>query len=677
MNTQSPRARYMLRRNLAIWKPQETISETIAFCKKTGIDEIIWKIDPEDFNHGFTPLPMIREFLPWLERAREQSAEKRIGFSINPWVALNHADRYRYPDGPPPGFHWRVTPAGQEVRERACPLSRSWREWFLEAYRLYATAEPDKLWIEDEFRTFDKITEIGCYCQSHLETFAREIGRPISREELVDRITRPGNPDPLRGQWLEFQGKIMVDVCRELEKIVHAESPRTRLGLMQSWSTDGRWWSDAILALAGPHRPLARTSLAPYQEFRATAFLPDNADILKETACLPPETENCPELENFKYTAYSKSARTTRLQIVLSQVLGNPGITMNLFDMLGTPIGQEPRIERMLCELKPVLDAIAAVGPAGMPRGVAIPFDKRYADFVHARPGFGFDLFKFDGGGWATPLQGSGIPVVFNGDGPVQAVTGQSPRSLAQEQIKQLLSTGLLLDGSAAMILTEMGFSRQLGVGIKERVDCRNILLSAERDDWGDPLSAKDRAYMTTLSVAEPDLGYLYSLDPQPGAKIVSSFVDSDHHVALPGLTLFENEWGGRVAVHPYDLSEGITGHFMNWHRRNQLQRTIRWLGRERVDLFADGGAWMMPVRRDFSDFIVIAVLNFETDPWEEIRLTLTGREHSEKRRFEILDHVGNFRAIEPGSYSVDGENIRVCFFTNVPALDFVVLKGF
>ena len=291
------RAHYMLRRNLPLWKPAEIIDETLSFCEKAGIAEVIWKVDVEEFNHGFTPHSLIREFIPWLEKARQCCQEKEILFSINPWVTLNHVDRSRYLDGPPEGFYWRVRANGEDARERACPLSAGWQEWFFEAYRLYATTKPDKLWLEDDFKTFpENSVELGCFCGAHIEAFTQRIGRKIKREELAELLIRPGQPDQTRSEWLDFQGEIMVDICRQLEKVVHAESPNTRLGLMNSWSTDGRWWSDAISGLAGPLRPLARTSLGPYQESRPSLCLPDQSDMLKESSCLPSNTENCPDV---------------------------------------------------------------------------------------------------------------------------------------------------------------------------------------------------------------------------------------------------------------------------------------------------------------------------------------------------------------------------------------------
>jgi len=667
----------MLRRNLPLWKPEKTIREAVAFCLDVGIDEIIWKIDPEDFNHGFTSHELIRRFLPWLEKARQELADNGIVFSINPWVTLNHAYRGRYPDGPPAGFHWRVMPDGTEAVERACPLSAGWRKWFLEAYRLFASVGPDKLWLEDDFKTFaDNPTKLGCFCAKHLEAFSEKLGQTVGREELVKRLTAPGAPDAIRAAWLDFQGAIMIDICRSVEKVVHEVSPDTRLGLMNSWSTDARWWADAVRSLAGAHRPLARTSLAPYQEGGPADWMPDALDVLKESACLADGTENCPELENCPYTPYSKSARTTRMQILFSQALGNRALTMNLYDMVGSPFEANARFGSLLKELRPTLDGVAAVAPAGgVARGVSVPFPKRYADKAYAAPDQGFDVFRFDGEGWALPLQGSGAPVVLNGADGVSALTGQSARALDRPTLERILSNGALLDGSAATVLCELGYAQWIGVEPGQKVNRLDVLLAAERDDDAPDNCADDPAYIVVWVITAYGDDWIYPLRLRDGARAASWFVDNEHRDAMPGMTLFENSAGGRVATYPADLSRNTRPIFMNWRRRSQLQRVLTWLGRDKAPLIVDGGAWMIPIRRDYTEYTFVAALNVEHDAWDRLELTFEGRWPMDRTQFEILGGGGALRTIRPASLQSDGTNIRARFDLEVAPLDAVMMR--
>ena len=669
---------FILRRMLALWKPEETIRETIAFCKAVEIDEILWKIDAEAFNHGFTSHALIRKTLPWLEKAKELQQKEGIVFSINPWLTLNHIGRKRYPDGAPKDWHWRMLPDGRVAQELACPLSKGWRSWFLEAYRLYATTQPDKLWLEDDFKTFAyQGWVVGCFCDKHIEVFSKNVSQKISREDIVKRILAPGKPDSLRAKWLDFQGRFMIDLCEEVEGIVHAQSPRTRIGLMCSWSSEGRWWTEAISALAGSLRPLARPGFAPYHESQTIDFLPGRSEILKECACLPDGTEVCPELENSVYTPYSKSTRMTRLQIALSQMLGHRAITMNLFDMVGTPLSVDKRMGPMLARLKSPLNTIAQLmSPDGLPRGVNIPFEKRYADYAFAEPGQDFDIFRFDGSGWSLPLQASGIPIVFNGEDSVYAVTGQSFRCLSNSQIEKLLSKSLLIDGSAANVLCELGYREKIGVKTGAVLNREDICLSAERNNWEIENSSQHPEYMSLRRICEPDCGRLYPFELLSGALSFSSFVDPDHAVLMSGMVVYENDLGGRIAAYPFDLSINPTRGFMNDYRKKQLQHIFKWLSHEQVSCIINGGYWMIPIRRDFTNYILIGVLNLESDDWENLTVTLeTGNLNSTKLSIDILDENG---ILAPAKCTVIEQTKKIVTFRvekQIKTLDFALLR--
>ena len=672
-------AHLMLRQPLPLWKAGRVIEETVSYCRRLGIAEVVWMIDTDAFNHGFTSVDIVQEYLPWLHGARETCAENGLLSSINPWVTLGHYDGGHYRDGPPPeGFHWHVNPDGSEAVGQACPLSDGWRQWLLEVYRLYASVRPDKLWVEDDYRLFvGDCGQVGCYCRAHLDAFAEATGEGCDRPALVSRLLHPGPPDPLRARWFDFQGRRMVEICRELEQVVHRESPATRLGLMNSWSTDGRWWEDAVRALAGPHRPLARPSLGPYEEERPADFIPDrDTDHFKEIACLPPNTEICPELENWTPTPYAKSARMNRLQLIFSQAIGHRAITMSFSDYLGTPQCHEPRVGSMLANVAPMLHAMAStIGPHGSLRGVSIPFPVRYADSVQVRDGQGFHAFEFDGEGWSRPLQASGIPVVYNGRGPVTALTGQSGRALPAAAVEELLRGGLLLDGSAAATLCDRGYGQHLGVTPGRAIDRYDAVLSGERDEWDGPADPEEARFMSLFHLAGPGAGRLYPLEPLPDARAVSNLVDPDLRTVMPGMTLFENEWGGRVAVHPVDLSAGANLRFMSWHRQRQLHRVIRWLGRDCVDLLVDGGASMIPIRRDEEGHTVITVLNIEHDDWEELTITFAWPGNTHGLAFEHLANHGRFEGIAPAALRVDGGNVTARFAVKVPALDALVLR--
>ena len=665
----------MLRRALLLWRAQETIEEVVDYCVRNSIDEVMWKVDVEEFNHGLLRLDMLQQYLPWIDRARQALSENGILSSINPWTTMNHADRGRDMTTVHPRMHWMVDASGAAAKACACPLSGAWQEWLVESYRLYASTRPNILWLEDDFRTYNHRPVVwGCYCPDHMRALSETIGVEIDREELVSRLLAPGVPDPIRCQWFELQGRIMIGVAARVQTAVHAESPETRLGLMCSNSLDGRWWLDAVTALAGPHEPVARPSLGPYQEARATALLLDEHDHQKELCCLPSGTRICPELENMPYTSFSKSSRFTRLELGIAQLLGHADITLNLYDFLGTPLSEDQRFGRLLRETKPVLSALASrCGPGGRERGVQVLFDKRSADVKRLDAGDGFDqlLRHDDAEGWARPLQACDLPVIW-GPAPVCCVTGQVMRALDESSVQRILSGGLLLDGSALGVLHEEGYGHLTGLSVSEWTDQHETAACAE-EIINERFGGAPRAY-TSLTGITPRTRLLHFV-PGPDAILASRFVDVDRQPISSGMVLFENELGGRIAAYPYDLTGGTGASFMNPLRKRQLAAVIRWLGRGAVDLLVGSdAAWMIPFRRDYPDYTLIGIANLETDEWPQLCLSLSTDGKPGPKRLLLLSSQGTWEQTEPAAASVEHDILRIHLMLRLGALDFTAL---
>ncbi len=619
---------YMLRRCLVPWRAEEIIAELEQYCPKNKIDEVAWTIEGEEFNKGLSTLESIKNHLPWIEKAKDRLAILGVKTSIYAWATLNHADRGRDGSTLFPDIQWMVDCTGATARFCACPLSPAWQEYIVKAYQLYASIEPEILWIDDDFRMFNHSpVTFGCFCPIHLKVFSERVGRKISREELVENILAPGKPHADRSLWLNFLGDTMVEVAGMLEKAVHNVSPKTRLGLMTShpWdhSLEGRNWDRLLKALAGPYQPVIRPTAGSYNE-ASSEGIHSGADVLRRTIfCLPEETRICPEIENWTYTRFSKSARFTRLQIGLAQAMKVADVTLGIYDHMGTPMDFEPAYGRMLQESKPFFDALASwCLPGGKERGVGVIHHPRASDYVHTAGGKDFrELYPHDDG-WQIPIQACGIPVTFESS-EVMAITGQVLRAFKKEDIISLLSKGILLDGSALEVLIEEGYGEYLGVSVKRWLVNWDVPLAAEKIT--DREFSKDKEVYITLSNLTTTQR-LVELIPAKEAKVISVFINQYNHEVMPGMALFKNRLGGRIAIYPFDLSDKCGRSFLNWHRKAQLSTVIKWLGGY-IPLFVEGGAQMLPLRLDYREYTFVAIANLSSDTWESVTITIDERE--------------------------------------------------
>jgi len=86
---------YALRRTLPPWSFEQNLTELIQWLPKYGVDELIVKIDTEEFSHGQPDLRWIRQYRPKLAQIAKEMEKLGIVYSLNPWITLGHIDRGR------------------------------------------------------------------------------------------------------------------------------------------------------------------------------------------------------------------------------------------------------------------------------------------------------------------------------------------------------------------------------------------------------------------------------------------------------------------------------------------------------------------------------------------------------------------------------------------------------
>ncbi len=628
--------RLMLRRTLIPWKFEETIREALDYARHNGINEIIWKIDTEEFSHGLPTPELIRTYLPWLSSSRELLAAEGIAMSINPWASLNHGDRGRDMTGVFPDMHWFTDSRGVACKSTACPLCPRWQEYFREIYRLYASTRPAILWVEDDFRMqFHQPAAVGCFCDLHLRTFSERTGREWPREELVRAILAPGQPDPARREWLDFLSEHNVEFAASLERAVHGISPETRIGLMHGmpcgFSFEGRRWKALTRAFSGPLEVVTRPGMGNYSEGRPTSILDGINSVRQTAAMLGPDARLCPELENWNYSEFNKSARYTFLQLAASFMTGAREITLNLHDHLGTPVAENPSYGQMLRANRAFFDGIAdSFGTEGArEHGVRLIHHDDESRAKHLAPGSDFpDLLTYEQE-WGFALQLSGVPITYR-EAPVTAVTGQTVRALAPSAVEKLLSGGLLLDGSAAWALLELGYGELIGIARAAWRNKNDQPLSAELLADGE-FGGGPQVFTSLTGICGNDL--FLDIKPRPGAREISALVDPDRTRRFAGMLLAENSLGGRIAIHPFDLSSRVTFNFLSWARKRQLHAIARWINRGRTLVSVVNLPLVAPIVKEYDDRVMIGLINLGLDGHPETRLSvpedLAGREIS------------------------------------------------
>lgn len=660
---------YALRRTLPPWNFEKLFNELLEYLPGYKVDELILKVDTEEFFHGQPDYDWVKAYQPQMFRLKKELDKLGIVYSVNPWITVGHCDRGRNDLERLPGLVTYVGHDGVECTSCACPLSSVWRENTSKVWTLYAETKPHIIWVEDDIRTFNHSpVEFGCFCDLHINKFSERIGRNVSREDLVSAILQPGTPHPWRSEYLDMQKDLMIDTVSFLAKTVHKVSPSTSLGLMSSGARshciEGRDWKNFSNALADGTPLYSRPPMGNYSESSLRGFYYSHDSIKLTRHCLPDAIDQT-EVENVPFTRYANSVVFTYIEMAVSFAYGCKGVTMNLFDHCGTVMEIEPALGKMLAEKKTFLNSIAQVmQQSGVFKGVQLIHKDRNSHSRQLKSDDNYSALAENGYHIMEMFESLGIPTTYDSS-DVIAVQGQTLRGCSDSEIKEILSRGLLIDADAATVLLELGYGKYIGLETASETKCIYDFGPFAAEEFFEPsFGGEDKKFLSLRLYGDSGLAHFSVMKINEKAKVLSAIVDADtvrHH---PALYVFENELGGRVAVYACKLDTAYGCAFRHPFRKEQLENTVRWLSFDKFPLITKGeGVYPLSFRKDFKDFSVIGMFNFSLDPWEYAEFEL----HRETKPdiIEFLDMDGNWKKSEALTVKNIGENKYLLRYNN------------
>lgn len=668
-----PFAWYSLRRTLPTWSFEQNLAELVEYLPRYGVDEVIIKVDTEEFTHGQPLLGWVEAYLPRLFRIREAMDKLGIRYSLNPWITVGHCDRGRDSRRELPNLRTMVGHEGTECTCCACPTDPVWRAHEDRIWTLYAQTQPHVMWVEDDIRTFNhEPIKFGCFCPLHMKRFSQRVGKKVSRDQLVGAILAPGTPHPWRKEYMDMQAEIMIDTVRFLGQVVHRTSPATALGLMSSGprnhALEGRRWEPFALAMADGQSVYSRPPMGNYSEGPLRGFYYSHDSIKATRYCMPKGTVEQTEVESVPFTEYSKSVVFTFLEMAVSFAYGSHGVTMNLFDHSGTPMQNDPGLGRMLARKKPFLNGLAQFAQQpGSYRGVRLLHHQK-ASYVKQLPAAApYGALAADGNEIPDMLETLGIATTYEESGVI-ATQGQHIRAFGDAEIRQMLRGGLLLDGEAAGVLVERGFGKHIGLKSVQPPKYLRSLGALSSEEFFNPLfGGQPRKFMTATLPDLFDRSNFCVMVPLAKAQIISQLVDPDLNPVYPAMTAFENSLGGRVVVHAFEQRSAFGVHFCHPHRLEQMQGAVRWLARNEAPLLVrGGGVYPLAFRKDLaSGQTLLGMFNLSLDPWDGVEFELA--RDAKVKSLKVLDHDGRWVARHGLSSQRRNGTTVVRFFGSVP----------
>ncbi|MFA6176720.1 MAG: hypothetical protein WC765_09100 [Phycisphaerae bacterium] len=528
--------------------------------------------------------------------------------------------------------------------QRLCPLGQAFREYSHQAMTTLALTKPDFFLIDDDFRLF--LEGIGCFCELHLDAFFKASGKALSREQLVGILQRD---DPVSRDigrlWNDVSRSSMLSMAKCVRDGINVVDSKIPCGFFTSSNGEFAWASDIANILAGETPPLVRLNNSHYHEDGYKIFPRRMYNTAMESAYLPNVAEVLVEADTFPQNRFSQSARSLNAQIVGTLLNGVNGVLLWITALTEFKPEAGVAYRDMLRRHQGYYGALSLMLPEVEWRGPSTPFPIKPASFWNPIE-LGKQVYTSN---WAGNILGRlGIPAQFGGTSKIKMLAGREVDFFSDEELLGFFAGGLLLDGAAAEKICDRGFSNYLGVGVKaSQLRVSLDRLSEDANLNGKAAGAKfalmNFACATrAITVMHESVTILSELMLEPWYQCpVPQSVG-------PGLTLFTNHIGGRIAVYAMSLcgDEWNDGYnFINLKRKEQLVRVMELLGDSPlpfmvlgdVDLYVKHG----DIRSNNGGGQLLCVFNLNSDTLPELRLRVADPNVSE---IFLLSEMGEWR---------------------------------
>lgn len=399
------------------------------------------------------------------QKFRTAGIPVQLGISFT----LGHGDSPLCPEVTVPPM---VGPGGETCRNSLCPRSAEAGTAFESLFGMYASINPECIWVDDDFRMFFHPPAIcGCFCEKCIQRFNREYGHSHTRESLVQSLLEDHFPaeNELRRQWLEFNHAALRDLMRTISRAVHRVNPDIIIGLM----TAGAQFNTYDLPDYHDFLPVMANSRGEAW-FRPGAFFYDDSapfQAVNKAFALSvtnrftsgPDTRAYSEIVMCPYNKRVKALKIVRFEALLHLGLG--GVNGLTFESIKENIDEMDAYLRMVQENGPYFQAISDAIQGHTQIGLFPWFSAEAWRFADA--GNSMEDLHADPTVSATELLKIGLPLTADPDGALGLLLiGGSVKSMPEKDLESWLGKGILADADAADWLRKKTGRDCLGVTI-------------------------------------------------------------------------------------------------------------------------------------------------------------------------------------------------------------------
>ena len=505
---------------------------------------------------------------------------EKHGISVNAWlvptVGYGGTGRKFDFDHDADEVYTRIKHWNGKLLYSYCPLDDAFTDDYIQTLKAICSTGVSFVLFEDDFTiSGGKSYDFGCACPKHMALYSQLLGREISEAELKQALYE-GGENEIRSAWQAALRKTLADFAAKIEREIHKEYPTVRIGLSansSSYNLEGIALPELATIIAGDTRPFIRLTGAPY--WKNAASLPTNMEAIRLQAnwCKQnnPDIEVVAEGDTFPRPRHWVPASFLEHYDMSLRADGNPdGILKYMLDYTSRAdyetgyMERHRRNEAHYVEIERRFSGKQNVGLNVFEAMLTIgktTFDEKLTPNILCRNGHLPTMAQ-------EICVDNSIPTAYNDPESASIVFGEGAHLITDE----LLSRGVILDATAALILHQKG----IDVGIR-------CLESAPT-----PCAEYFRREEDAVSCALENEGQFYRFTLATEAEVLSDFLvgeaglgvidgDIEKMPRFPACYYYENREGQRFlvysfAAHTARVKNGwCKGLFRHYYRQTQL----------------------------------------------------------------------------------------------------------
>ena len=492
----------------------------------------------------------------------------------------------------------------------SCPLDSHFRKDFSAKIAACARrARPSVIFFEDDFTLSNHggmNAMRGCFCPLHLAEYAKRTGESHTAQEIAEMFRNPTTANaPLRQAFAELSRDSLAGLAASIRAAIDEVDSSIRVCLCQSGfvDIDGDATEAVARAFAGGTRPMVRVFGAAYFNENAPATLPGElAHTFWSAQHLGKDVELIHETDPYPHTRFCNSSLYLFSELAAAVMAGVTGSYYYCTQYSDDPMSDDGYARRLVDgrrRLETVRDLRATMRPVGV-RAVYTP--KEVYMFRETKKSATSGMLPVH----AYFLGKVGFPMTTVEDSPVAMLIGNTPDALSDDEIRKLLSGGVLVDAEAAVSLSRRGFSSLMGCAAEEAngrlfFNHERILPVAGCSTVGKKLYNREMDTPPFIGWT-PKKSVLAELKPEKGAEVWSEVYDYRGESVAPATVFFRNQLGGRVAVLSRSLDARVHPSIYSSRKQELFHRLFEVLADGRpldVTAHKTPSIWLVAARND------------------------------------------------------------------------------